>query len=46
MQNSKPIPSGAYDLKDMRRFLLSDLIDADGKRALQKYLKQLDNGQV
>ena len=35
-----------YDLKDMRRFLLSDLIDADGKRALQKYLKQLDNGQV
>ena len=35
-----------YNLKDMRRFLLSDLIDAEGKRALQKYLKQLDNGQV
>ena len=28
-----------FDLKDMRRLLLSDLIDADKKRALQKYLK-------
>ena len=35
-----------FDLKDMRRLLLSDLIDADKKRALQKYLKQLENGQV
>jgi hypothetical protein len=35
-----------FDLEHMRRLLLSDLIDAEGKRALQKYLKKLQDGQV
>ena len=35
-----------FNTTDVRRLLLSDLIDSVGKRILQKYLKKLEGGHV
>ena len=35
-----------FDTANVSRLLLSDLLDATGKRTLEKYVKKLQNGAV